>query len=261
MRASVEAARGAAAFIRGQARNLEGLDWRRKQAADFVTEVDTGAESRIRDVLHDVFPDAVIVGEEFSPDDRLDAELSFIVDPLDGTTNFLHGFPAYAVSIASAWHGELQTGVVLDVTRDECFTASLGAGAFLNGEPIRVSRTDDPTRALIGTGFPFKHLERLAEYQGQFARLTAGSAGIRRAGSAALDLAMVACGRLDAFWELQLAPWDIAAGMLLVREAGGRVADLTGRDITPAHTPVVASNPTLFDWFLRALRAEENASP
>lgn len=261
LQASVAAARRAAAFIRDQARDLGGIDWRRKQVADFVSDVDTGAESRIREVLRSAFPDAVIVGEEFTPGDRLDAALTFIVDPLDGTTNFLHGFPAYAVSIASAWHGEVQTGVILDITRDELFTATRGGGAFIDGAPIRVSRTDDPSRALIGTGFPFKHLEMLAEYQGQFARITAASAGIRRAGSAALDLAMVACGRLDAFWELRLAPWDIAAGLLLVREAGGRVTDVAGRDIVPGHTPVVASNPALLDWLLRTLRSEENASP
>lgn len=261
LEASVAAARGAAGFIREQARNLSGLDWRRKQVADFVTDVDTGAEARIREVVMRAFPDATIVGEELSPGDPLDADLTFIVDPLDGTTNFLHGFPAYAVSIAASWRGAVQTGVILDITRDELFTSSLGGGAFLDGTPIQVSRTADPSRALIGTGFPFKHLEMLGAYQGQFARITAASAGIRRAGSAALDLAMVACGRLDAFWELRLAPWDIAAGLLLVREAGGRVTDTAGRDIAPGHTPVVASNPQLLDWLLRTLESEENAAP
>lgn len=261
LQSSVAAAQGAAEFIREQARNLGGIDWRLKQAADFVSDVDTGAESRIREILLDAFPGAVIVGEEFSPGDQLDAELAFIVDPLDGTTNFLHGFPVYSVSIASSLRGTLQTGVILDVPRDELFTASRGGGAYLNGAPIRVSRIDESSRALIGTGFPFKHLELLGEYQQQFARITAASAGIRRAGSAALDLAMVACGRLDAFWELRLAPWDIAAGILLVREAGGMVTDLAGKDIFPSHTPVVASNPALLDWLLRALGAEENTAP
>ncbi len=212
------------------------------------------AEAQIRDALTREVPGAAILGEELTPGAPLEAETAFIVDPLDGTTNFLHGYPAYAVSIAALVEGELVAGAVLNVAHAELFTATAGGGAFRNGAPVRVSDTGQPERALVGTGFPFKSLDQLDRYQRQFARLLRETAGIRRAGSAALDLADVACGRFDAFWELRLAPWDIAAGLLLVREAGGIVTDLDGDTIGPAHTAVVASNGRLHDWILRALQ-------
>jgi myo-inositol-1(or 4)-monophosphatase len=150
--------------------------------------------------------------------------------------------------------GEVVAGVILDVPHGELFTATDGGGAFLDGQRIHVSSVRTPNRALVGTGFPFKNLEFLDEYLQQFERITRAQSGIRRAGSAALDLASVACGRFDAFWELRLAPWDIAAGLLLVREAGGRVTDLVGRDVVPSHSPVVATNGHLHDWLLDCLR-------
>jgi myo-inositol-1(or 4)-monophosphatase len=250
----VRAAQGAAALIAAHASDAVTLDWRAKQRADFVTDVDTQAEAKIRDALAHEVPGATILGEELTPGAPLDAETAFIVDPLDGTTNFLHGYPAYAVSIAALLDGELAAGAVLNVAHTELFTATIGGGTFRNGVLVRVSAMSQPERALVGTGFPFKSLDQLDRYQRQFGRLLRESAGIRRAGSAALDLADVACGRFDAFWELRLAPWDIAAGMLLVREAGGVVTDLEGNDIAPAHTAVVASNGTLHDWMLRALQ-------
>jgi myo-inositol-1(or 4)-monophosphatase len=252
--ASIVAARRAVEFITQQARGVAHLEWRSKQRADFVTDVDTGAESRIRDVLADRVPDALVIGEELSPDATTSADTVFIVDPLDGTTNFLHGYPWYAVSIGVVQDGELAAGVVLNVAHGELFTARRGAGAFRDGERVHVSIEAEPGRALIGTGFPFKHLDRLEEFQRQFARLTRDAAGIRRAGSAALDLADVACGRFDGFWELRLAPWDMAAGILLIREAGGRVTDLQGVDIAPRQGEVVASNGLLHPWMLEALR-------
>ena len=252
--ASIAAARRAAEFVAQEARSAAQLEWRLKQRADFVTDVDTGAESRIRDVLAARVPGAQVLGEELSPGVALTADTVFIVDPLDGTTNFLHGYPWYAVSIGVTEGGELAAGVVLNVVHGELFTARRGAGAFLDGRPIRVSSETEPARALVGTGFPFKHLDRLDEFQRQFARLARDASGIRRAGSAALDLADVACGRFDAFWELRLAPWDMAAGMLLIREAGGRVTDLGGVDIPPVPGEVVASNGRLHPWMLEALR-------
>jgi myo-inositol-1(or 4)-monophosphatase len=150
--------------------------------------------------------------------------------------------------------GELVAGVILDVPRNELFTAQRGTGAFVDGRRIEVSTIGDPSRALVGTGFPFKHPAMLDVYQGQFARILRASAGIRRAGSAALDLANVACGRFDAFWELRLAPWDMAAGILLVREAGGMVTDTSGREIQPYHGEVVATNKRLHSWLLEQLR-------
>ena len=254
--AAVEAARTAADFIRERSLDLDQLDVREKQAADFVSEVDTGAETRIRDVLERSVPGAMIVGEELSPGATIAGETVFVVDPLDGTTNFLHGFPAYSVSIGALVDGRLAAGVVLDVTRDMLYSATAGGGAWCEGRRLQVSRVDQPRRALVGTGFPFKSLEFLEKYQGQFDRMTRALAGIRRAGSAALDLAWVASGHFDAFWELRLAPWDIAAGMLLIREAGGLVTDLSGVDILPAHTPVVASNGLLHDWILAILAGD-----
>jgi myo-inositol-1(or 4)-monophosphatase len=252
--ASIAAARVAADFIAGQARHVAQLDVREKQRADFVSEVDTGAEMRIRDTLLARFPGATILGEELSPRAGDLGEIAFVVDPVDGTTNLLHGYPVYAVSIGALADGELAAGAILDVPRRELYTARRGGGAFRDGEPIRVSTTADPSRALVGTGFPFKNLDRLEEYQRQFARITRDAAGIRRAGSAALDLAHVACGRFDAFWELKLAPWDVAAGLLLIREAGGVATDLEGADIAAAHTEVAASNGALHPWLLDALR-------
>lgn len=252
--ACITAAKEAAAFIRTQEMHRGGLEIREKQAADFVSDVDTGAEKRIVDVVHRLVPGAVVVGEEMSPTTAIAGETVFIVDPLDGTTNFLHGFPAYAVSIAAMTDGELVAGVVVNIPTGDLYTVTKGGGAFLNEDPIRVSHIDLPRRALVGTGFPFKNLEFIDRYVRQFERITRAQSGVRRAGSAALDLAWVAAGRFDAFWELRLAPWDIAAGLLLVREAGGRVTDLEGRDIFPAHTPVVASNGHLHDWLLESLR-------
>lgn len=255
--AAATAAQVAADFIRERAGDRQSLDIREKQAADFVSEVDTGAETRIREVLDRLVPGALVVGEELSPSASTDGETVFVVDPLDGTTNFLHGFPAYAVSIGAMAGGEVVAGVVLDIPRRELFTATAGGGAFCDGKPMRVSTVDQPGRTLVGTGFPFKNLEFLPSYLRQFDRITRAMAGVRRAGSAALDLASVACGRFDAFWELRLAPWDIAAGLLLVREAGGRVTDLGGVDIVPAHTPVVASNGRMHPWLLEMLRDHE----
>jgi myo-inositol-1(or 4)-monophosphatase len=255
--AAVAASHSAAGYIRERSGDRLLLHVREKQAADFVSEVDTGAESRIRDVLERSHPGAVIVGEELSPGAAITGEVVFVVDPLDGTTNFLHGFPAYAVSIGALVDGMLAAAVVLDVTRGDPYTATAGGGAWCDGQRLGVSPVDHPRRALVGTGFPFKSLEFLDQYLGQFDRMTRALAGIRRAGSAALDLAWVASGRFDAFWELRLAPWDIAAGILLIREAGGRVTDLAGTDIVPAHTAVVASNGTLHEWLLDCLRGDD----
>ena len=253
LEASVAAAGEAADFIRSCAPGRAGLEIREKQAADFVSDVDTTAERRILEVLDRLVPGAVVVGEEMSPTASTAGETVFVVDPLDGTTNFLHGFPAYSVSIGAMVDGEVVAGVVQNIPHGDIYTATRGGGAWCNGDRIHVSTITTPTRALIGTGFPFKNLEFLESYLRQFERITRARSGIRRAGSAALDLAWVAAGHFDAFWELRLAPWDIAAGILLVREGGGRVTDLEGRDIAPAHSPVMASNGPLHDWLLECM--------
>ena len=256
------AAFNAAQFIRGRVGDVASLTWETKSPADFVSEVDTGAERIIRDLLEEgprrmthVTGDVVewevrVVGEESSPDAPLDDTrgVTYVVDPLDGTTNFLHGYPWYAVSIGAIAGGVLAAGIVVNVPTGETFTAVRGGGAFRDGDPIRVSQNADPSRALIGTGFPFKNLSRLDEYQRQFAAVTRQTAGIRRAGAAALDLCDVACGRFDAFWELDLAPWDVAAGMLIVREAGGIVTDLDGNEAPVGSGPIVAGSPAMHAW-------------
>jgi myo-inositol-1(or 4)-monophosphatase len=250
----VHAAREAAAFIRERSRDLPGIDWIAKSRADFVSEVDLGAETRITDHLLRRFPDALVLGEELTPSASATDGIVFVVDPLDGTTNFLHGYPEYAVSIGALVAGELTAAVVLQVPQGVTYTACAGRGAHRDGERLSVSTIAEPVRALVGTGFPFKQPDQIAPYLPQLARVIAETSGVRRAGSAALDLAHVASGHFDAFWELMLAPWDIAAGILLVREAGGRVTDLDGGDVIPAHTPLVASNGLLHEWLLSRIR-------
>lgn len=244
--------------MRRRSGERETLAIEEKSPADFVSEVDRDAESAIAAVVRERHPDALLVGEELSPDalpqgGLASVPLAFVVDPLDGTTNFLHGYPEYAVSIAAVRAGVPIAGAVLNIPTGELFTATAGAGARLGGAPISVSATTSPGRALVGTGFPFKHREQIPRYLSQFERVLRATAGVRRGGSAALDLCDVACGRFDAFWELRLAPWDVAAGMLIVREAGGRVTGDDGSDAAVAHGPIVAGNPAMHAWLLTQL--------
>jgi myo-inositol-1(or 4)-monophosphatase len=249
------AAARAAAFIAEHASQLATVTWEHKGPADFVSAVDRGAEDLCRELLLGAYPDARFLGEEsYDPSQGLGDGLAFVVDPLDGTTNFLHGFPWYAVSIGATVAGELVAGVVRNVATGELFTATRGGGATRDGRPIRVSTIADPPRALVGTGFPFKELDRLDGFLRQFAEVTRHTAGVRRPGSAALDLCDVACGRFDAFWELTLAPWDVAAGILLVREAGGVVTDLRGAPARVAHAAICAGNPAMHRWLRDVVR-------
>lgn len=254
---SVRAAAQAAAIVKAASPGARALDWRSKGPTDFVSEVDLAAEAAILRLMAAELPGATILAEETAattPPDRLRKGLAVVVDPLDGTTNFLHGYPEYAVSIAILQDGEPVAGVVHDVPGDEVFTATAGGGCFLNGAPCRVSTIDDPQRALIGTGFPFKTADDIAPYHRQMAAVMAGVSGVRRPGAASLDLANVACGRFDGFWEMQLAPWDFAAGMLLVREAGGVVTDLNGTKLVALEgSSVLAGNPAMHRWLSQAL--------
>ena len=256
---AVAAAIRATDVIRHRSVDRASLTWRSKAAADFVSDVDVASEEAIREVIAARHADAVVVGEELTPEQATTAALAFIVDPLDGTTNFLHGYPWYAVSIGVVADGALVAGAVLNVANGELFTATAGGGARRNGEAILVSTIDEPARALVGTGFPFKQLDRLEEYQRQFASVTRATSGIRRAGAAALDLADVACGRFEAFWELGLAPWDVAAGILLVREAGGIVTNMEGEPAGITDGSFVAGNPAMHPWLLRTLAASSPA--
>jgi myo-inositol-1(or 4)-monophosphatase len=243
------AARRAAAWLRRAHRPSDPTTWEVKGRHDYATEVDRGAEAVIRAALLDALPDSRVVGEELGSD-LVTEGVVWIVDPLDGTTNFLHDYPHYAVSIAAAVDGRLEAASIIHVVTGATFRASRGGGATLDGRPIRVSDTRAPRHALVGTGFPFKQLDCLDEYQRQFAAVMRGTSGVRRAGSAALDLADTAAGRFDAFWELMLAPWDTAAGQLLVEEAGGVVTDLEGRPAGVRHTGLVAGNPWMHEWLL-----------
>jgi myo-inositol-1(or 4)-monophosphatase len=253
----VAAAARAGDFIRERATNRGAIHWEEKARADFVSDVDRGAEQAIADIVGSRHADARILGEELSPAMNDRAGLVFVVDPLDGTTNFLHGFPWYAVSIAALVDGDVVAGTVLNAATGELFTATSGGGARANGQPIRVSPISDPVRSLVGTGFPFTEGARVDEYLHMLGPIMRGTAGIRRPGAAALDLADVACGRFEAFWELMLAPWDIAAGILLVREAGGVITDLEGKPCPVAHTGVVAGNPAMHAWLLERVAGQE----
>lgn len=226
--------------------------WESKSPRDWVTEVDRNAEELVREVLLREAPGSRVVGEELGPE-LVTGGLVWIVDPLDGTTNYLHRFPVYGVSIAAQLDGELVAGVVHDVTRGLVHHAAVGAGAWTGERPLAVSTLRDPAPALIGTGIPFKEMAQADIHLAQVRKVVAATSGVRRAGSSALDLSWVAAGAFDAFWELQLAPWDIAAGIVLVREAGGVVTDIKGRQIGAAHTSVVAGNPWMHEWLLGIL--------
>jgi myo-inositol-1(or 4)-monophosphatase len=224
---AIRAARRAGEVIVRGMNRVHRLDVRAKGQNDFVTEIDMQAERDIIETIHKHYPDHAVLAEESG--ERGENEFVWIIDPLDGTTNFMHGFPQFAVSIAVQRRGRLEHGVVYDPLRQELFTTSRGEGAQLDGKRIRVSSHIGLDRALIGTGFPYRtNLHWIDNYMGMFKAVTQATAGIRRPGAAALDLAYVAAGRLDAFWELGLSPWDTAAGTLLITEAGGMVGTLTG---------------------------------
>lgn len=256
--AMIAAARAGERIIRHGAARLGSLVWESKGRADFLTEIDRDSEHAIREslehALRDVLPGAAVLGEESWTGMAIPSGPCFVVDPLDGTTNFLHGVPVYAVSIGALVDGVPAAGVVLDVARNELFAAARGRGATRDGAPIHVSRVTERERALIATGFPFGEDAEIGRYARQFQPVAAVTAGIRRAGAAAIDLAYVACGRYDAFWELDLAPWDIAAGILLIEEAGGIVTGIDGTRATVTTWPLVAGNPEMHRWLLDALR-------
>ena len=248
---AVKAARRAATVINRASNDIEALTVQVKQENDFVSEVDRAAERTIIDTLLSAYPKHAILAEESGASGESDYQ--WIIDPLDGTTNYLHGFPQYAVSIALLHKGQLDQAVVYDPTRNELFTASKGAGAFLNNRRIRVSKRVKLADTLIGTGFPFRDFTHLDAYAGMFRDLVQKTSGLRRPGSAALDLAWVASGRMDGFFEIGLNPWDIAAGCLLIKEAGGLVGDFTGEEGYLKSGHVVAGSPKIFAQLLQAI--------
>lgn len=240
---AVRAARSAGDLILRSTDNIGHLQVDQKGKNDFASEVDRKSEREIINIIRAAYPDHAILAEESGA--HKGNEFVWIIDPLDGTTNFLHGFPQYAVSIALKHKGKLEVGVIYDPLRDELFTARRGGGAMLNNRRIRVTRQSSMKGALIGTGFPFKTAAHLDAYVGMFKSITTDSAGIRRAGSAALDLAYVAAGRLDGFWEIGLMEWDMAAGVLLIKEAGGVVTDFSFNDKYIESGNLIAGNPKM----------------
>jgi len=253
---ALRAARKAGENIVRASDDLDRFEVKAKGVNNFVTEVDINAEQEIIYHLQKAYPDHAILGEESGLSGSEDAEYRWIIDPLDGTTNFIRGIPHFAVSIACTHKGTLEHAVIVDPVRREEFTASRGRGAQLNGRRIRVSNLGSLEGALLGTGIPFKdHCdEKLEAYSKSMELLAAQCAGIRRAGAASLDLAYVAAGRLDAFWEIGLAPWDIAAGALLVREAGGLVADVDTSDNYLDSGNIVCGNPKCFKAVLQVVK-------
>lgn len=248
---AVRAARSAGNIIVRYADRLDRVRIEEKGPNDFVSDVDRMAEQEILRVLHKAYPDHAVVGEEFGG--AHDAECVWIIDPLDGTRNFLRGFPHWAVSIAMKHRGVLEVGVIYDPLRQELFTAKRGAGATLDSRRIRVNPLHSIDGSLLGTGFPFRQPEHHEAYLEMFAAVFARVGDLRRAGSAALDLAYVACGRLDGFWEVGLKEWDIAAGALLIQEAGGVICDFTGRNRYLESGNVVAGSPRLCQQLLTTI--------
>jgi myo-inositol-1(or 4)-monophosphatase len=248
------AARGAEA-VRAGAERRSSLTWESKGRFDFVSDVDRASEEALAAVIASRHRDATLLAEEGSPDVQSTRGLVFVADPLDGTTNFLHGVPWYAVSVAALVDGVIAAGAIINAATGELFSATAGGGARRAGEPMRVSDIDEPARALVATGFPFSREEEIARFVTMIPPVMRATSGIRRMGAAALDLADVACGRYDAFWELRLSPWDIAAGLLLVREAGGIVTTLEGAPCPVAETSVLAGNPAMHAWLFNTLRS------
>ncbi|MCH1492116.1 MAG: inositol monophosphatase [Luminiphilus sp.] len=249
---ALRAARKAGDLIVRASDELDRVGHEAKGAADFVTEVDLAAEKEILYHLGKAYPDHAFLAEEGGSTGNPDANHLWVIDPLDGTSNFMRGIPHYCVSIACIVDGRLEHGVVLDPVRQEEFTASRGRGAQLNGHRLRVSNRIDLKECLLGTGIPFLGHEqkRLPEYSKSLAQLAGQCMGIRRAGAAALDLAYVAAGRLDGFWEIGLEQWDIAAGALLVREAGGLISDMDGSENYLDNGQVVCGSPKIFKQVL-----------
>lgn len=252
---AVKAARRASTVINRATFDLDRIKVTEKGHNDFVTEIDKAAELAIIDVLKNAYPDHAVLAEESGASANLhdENENVWIIDPIDGTTNFIHGFPQYCVSIALQQRGQITQAVVYDPTRNDLFTATKGAGAYLNEKRIRVSRRDKMADALIGTGFPCRDRDALDEYMKMFRVMTEKCAGLRRPGAAALDLAYVAAGRLDGFFEKGLQAWDMAAGSLLITEAGGIVGNFSGEADYLYKGNVLAGTPKIFAQMVHLL--------
>ena len=244
---AVKAARAAGAIINRAALDVESVRISQKEVSDFVTEVDHASEKVIIETLLTAYPGHGILAEESgSEHGAKDSEFVWIIDPLDGTTNFIHGFPVYCVSIGLAVRGKVEQAVVYDPSRNDLFTATKGRGAYMNDRRLRVSKRIRMEECLISTGFPFRKGDDFNKYLAMMGDVMQRTAGLRRPGAAALDLAYVAAGFTDAFFETGLKPWDMAAGSLLVTEAGGLVGNFTGESEFLAHEECLAGNPRIY---------------
>ncbi|HEY3433475.1 MAG TPA: inositol monophosphatase family protein [Rhodocyclaceae bacterium] len=258
---AIKAARRAGSIINRASLDIGQLKVSVKQQSDYVTEVDKAAEATIIDIVREAYPGHGILAEESGILEPASGEdYQWIIDPLDGTTNFIHGFPQYAISIGIAQKGIVQHAVIYDPSRNELFTASKGAGAFLNEKRIRVSARTRLNEALIGTGFPYRVFDHVDAYMGMFRDMMQKTSGLRRPGAASLDLAYVACGRLDGFFELGLSPWDMAAGSLLITEAGGLCGDLSGEPDYLNTGNIIGGNPKVFGQLLQTIAPHLNAN-
>lgn len=247
-------ARQAGAFILNERKTFSTQKVETKGLNDFVSYVDKASEKRIVEQLKSILPQAGFITEE-GTEARDENPLKWVIDPLDGTTNFIHGMPFFAVSIALLQDKEPLIGVVYEINQDEMFSAWKAGGAYLNGQSIHVSAASTVKDSLLGTGFPYYDYHLLDQYLALFKHLMKHSHGIRRPGSAATDLAYVACGRFDGFYEYSLSPWDVAAGVLLVREAGGIVSDFSGEAEAIFTKEIIATNPHIHAEFLKLLRS------
>lgn len=248
---AIKAARKAGSFIVRASEDINSLTINTKRVNDFVTEVDVSAEKIIIETLRDVYPNHSFLGEESGLSH--DSDNLWIIDPLDGTTNFLHRFPQYCISIALQQKGEITQAVIFDPNRNDLFTATKGAGAYLNDRRIRVSNVAKFKNALICTGIPFRDFKFLDIYMSMLKDVIINASNVRRPGSAALDLAYVAAGWCDGFWEIGLSKWDIAAGSLIVQEAGGIVSDFKGDANWFETGNILCSNPKIFDTFQKII--------
>lgn len=240
-------------FIRKNAGSISKDDINIKQASDFVTHIDRESEQIIINVIKKNFPDHRFFTEESIKDEDT-GDYRWIIDPLDGTTNYIHSYPVFSVSIALEYHGEIILGIVYDPIRDEIFSAERGKGAFLNGTPFKISSIDNLGSSIIATGFPFRNKEIIDDYLRLFKNLFYRVSDIRRGGSAALDLAYLACGRCEGFFELGLNPWDVAAGSILIEEAGGIISDFAGESNHISTGNIVAGNPALHGEILKEVQ-------